>query len=55
MTIAWKGIYPAVTTPFHPDESLDLDTFSRQLDQQILAGVDGIIIGGSLGEASTLS
>ncbi len=55
MTIAWNGIYPAVTTPFHADESLDLKTFAHNLDQQIRAGIDGIIIGGSLGEASTLS
>jgi len=54
MTVAWTGIYPAVTTKFKADESLDLEAFVFNLNAQIEAGIDGIIIGGSLGEASTL-
>lgn len=54
MKIEWKGIYPAVTTKFNADESLDLDAFAFNLNAQIEAGIHGIIIGGSLGEASTL-
>ncbi len=50
----WKGVYPALLTPFHTDESLDGVLFVKNLRAQIDAGVDGVIIGGSLGEASTL-
>ncbi len=55
MHINWEGIYPAVTTKFHEDERLDLKSFALNLEAQIDAGIDGIVLGGSLGEASTLS
>lgn len=55
MTINWNGVYPAVTTPFFENEELDLNTFQHNIEAQINAGVDGIIIGGSLGESSTLT
>ncbi|WP_428655944.1 dihydrodipicolinate synthase family protein [Runella sp.] len=51
----WIGVYPAVTTKFFEDESLDLKTFSYNIDEQIKAGVHGIIVCGSLGENSTLT
>lgn len=51
----WTGVYPAVTTKFFEDETLDLKTFSFNIDEQIKAGVHGIIICGSLGENSTLT
>lgn len=50
----WQGVYPAVTTKFLPDDSLDIPTFQHNLRAQIEAGVDGIVLGGTLGEASTL-
>ncbi|MDZ4703443.1 MAG: hypothetical protein SH848_05915 [Saprospiraceae bacterium] len=31
----WTGVYPAVTTNFFADESLDLDTFSRNIKAQL--------------------
>ena len=51
----WKGIFPALTTPFTVNDELDLAMFGKNLETQISAGVHGIIIGGSLGEASTLT
>ena len=51
----WKGIFPAVTTKFHADESLDLESTSRHLDFQIRNGIHGMVTCGSLGEASTLT
>ena len=54
MTINWQGIFPAVTTKFTDDNKLDLDWFKINLQAQIDAGVDGIILGGTLGEASSL-
>ena len=54
MQIKWEGVYPALTTNFNADDSLDFESFAKNLDAQINAGVDALIIGGSLGEASTL-
>jgi 4-hydroxy-tetrahydrodipicolinate synthase len=54
MNFEWKGIFPAMTTKFTLDDALDFDAFDLNLEAQIEAGVDGIILGGSLGEASTL-
>lgn len=45
---------PAVTTKFTQDDKLDLEMFSLNINAQLEAGVHGIILGGTLGEASTL-
>ena len=55
MSFEWKGVFPALTTPFTKDDALDLPLFEKNLEAQLAAGVHGIIIGGSLGEASTLT
>lgn len=55
MPIQWKGVFPALTTRFTANDQLDLELFEQNLQQQLNAGVNGIILGGSLGEASTLS
>ncbi|WP_234572211.1 dihydrodipicolinate synthase family protein [Rhodohalobacter sp. 614A] len=54
MKVNWKGVYPAITTKFFKDGSIDIDTFKKNINTQVKAGVHGIILGGSLGEASTL-
>lgn len=53
-TSRWKGVYPALTTKFKADFSLDLEAMAKHLEFQIEAGVHGLIILGSLGENSTL-
>lgn len=53
-SVHWKGVYPAMLTPFKEDDSIDMDMYRVNLRAQLEAGVDGIILGGSLGEASTL-
>lgn len=55
MSFEWKGVFPAVLTPFTADDSLDLPMFEKNLQAQLDAGVNGVIIGGSLGEASTIT
>ncbi len=55
MTPNWKGVYPAVTTKFNPHDELDIPLFEKNLQAQLDAGVEGIILGGTLGEASVLS
>lgn len=51
----WKGVFPAVTTKFHADETLDFKEMERCFALQIDAGVDGLIVAGSLGEGPMLS
>lgn len=46
---------PAVTTKFTAEGQLDLVMFEKNIKAQIDAGVNGIILGGTLGEASTLT
>ena len=55
MKPTWKGVYPAVTTAFTKDGALDIPTYQKNIQAQVDAGVDGIIVGGSLGESSTLT
>jgi len=51
----WQGIFPAITTKFHADESIDAEGTARQIDFQIRNGIHGLVTCGSLGEASTLT
>jgi dihydrodipicolinate synthase/N-acetylneuraminate lyase len=51
----WEGVMPAITTQFNQNDQLDLDAFKTNIEAQIGAGVHGIILGGTLGEASTLT
>ncbi|TXE20174.1 dihydrodipicolinate synthase family protein [Psychroflexus gondwanensis] len=55
MSIQWKGVMPAVTTQFTVNDKLDLDLFKINIKAQLDAGVHGIVLGGTLGEASTLT
>ncbi|MDQ0304699.1 dihydrodipicolinate synthase family protein [Ancylobacter polymorphus] len=51
----WQGVYPAVTAKFNEDDTLDHKEMERCFGLQIDAGVDGIIVNGSLGEGPMLS
>lgn len=55
MDIQWNGVMPAVTTKFTDQDTLDLVNFEININAQLEAGVNGIILGGTLGEASTLT
>jgi 1-pyrroline-4-hydroxy-2-carboxylate deaminase len=55
MSLEWKGIFPALTTKFTSSDTLDLALFKKNLDFQLESGVHGIILGGTLGEASVLT
>lgn len=50
----WSGVLPAVTTKFTADDRLDIAEMERCFAFQLEAGVHGLIVAGSLGEASTL-
>lgn len=55
MAHLWTGVFPAVTTKFNADESLDIAGTVNHIKWQLDCGADGIIVCGSLGEASTLT
>lgn len=55
MSIVWKGVFPAVTTKFTDDDELDFAAFDKNIEAQLEAGANGIVLGGTLGEASVLS
>jgi 1-pyrroline-4-hydroxy-2-carboxylate deaminase len=54
MQVNWQGVYPALTTPFTDADSIDYQMFEKNLRAQLDAGVDGVVLGGTLGEASSL-
>jgi len=51
----WRGVIPAITTPFTADGQVDHDFLAKHANQLIDAGCTGIVPLGSLGEAATLS
>jgi 1-pyrroline-4-hydroxy-2-carboxylate deaminase len=51
----WEGVFPAVTTKFKADETIDFDLFGKNVEAQIQAGVNGIVLGGTLGESGVLT
>ncbi|MBK7926843.1 MAG: dihydrodipicolinate synthase family protein [Bryobacterales bacterium] len=51
----WHGVFPALTTQFHADQSLDLAATAWHLEQMIAAGIHGVILLGSVGENTALS
>jgi 1-pyrroline-4-hydroxy-2-carboxylate deaminase len=50
----WTGVFPAVTTQMHQDQSLDLDATAHHFEALIDSGVAGLIVCGSLGENQCL-
>jgi 4-hydroxy-tetrahydrodipicolinate synthase len=54
MANSWRGIYPAATTQFHADQALDLKGTLEHVEKLIAAGMDGLIMLGSVGENTTL-
>jgi 1-pyrroline-4-hydroxy-2-carboxylate deaminase len=52
--VNWRGVFPAVTTQFKADQSLDIPASLAQVDRLLRAGVHGLIMLGSLGENCAL-
>lgn len=50
----WQGVFPAMLTPFTADDRIDFAFLEKNIRAQLDAGAEGLIFGGSLGEASTL-
>ncbi|MFD1586976.1 4-hydroxy-tetrahydrodipicolinate synthase [Halorientalis brevis] len=51
----YTGVFPAMTTPFHDDESIDFETLQDHAQYLEAAGVDGVVPMGTTGESATLS
>ena len=51
----FHGVYPAMTTPFHDDESIDHETLAENARRLEDAGVDGVVPVGTTGESATMS
>jgi len=51
----FTGVFPAMTTPFHDDESIDHDTLRAHARRLEAAGVDGVVPVGTTGESATMT
>ena len=51
----WAGVFPAITTPFTEDLSVDHKALADHVAWMIASGCTGIVALGSLGESQTLS
>jgi 4-hydroxy-tetrahydrodipicolinate synthase len=53
--INWQGVFPAATTQFHADQSLDLANTLQHNEVMIEAGIHGLIMLGTVGENCALT
>lgn len=54
-SVAWQGVFPAVTTQFREDFSVDLEATARVIEALIRDGVSGLILCGTVGENNSLA
>ena len=54
MAVNWRGVFPAVCTQFHADQSLNIPGTLAHIDAMLAAGVHGLVMMGSVGENTTL-
>ncbi|HBY61250.1 MAG TPA: dihydrodipicolinate synthase family protein [Solibacterales bacterium] len=55
MKSLWRGVIPAITTPFREDYSIDYEAFASHCRWMAESGCTGVVIGGSLGEGGSLT
>ncbi len=53
--VTWQGVFPAVTTQFKPDFSLDVTATHRVLTALVRDGAAGLIVCGTVGENCSLT
>lgn len=51
----WKGVFPAITTPFNADLTVDHDALAAHATWMVDSGSTGLVPLGSLGESATLT
>ena len=54
MVRRFGGVMGPMVTPFRSDESLDLEGFETNVRAHVAAGLDGLLVAGSTGEAALL-
>jgi len=54
MHVSWEGVFPAATTQFRPDQSLDIPATMAHIERMIEAGIHGLIMLGTVGENCSL-
>ena len=54
MSVDWQGVFPASTTQFHSDQSVDMKATLAHLDAMLDAGIEGLIMLGTVGENCSL-
>ena len=54
MKPTWRGVFPAITTQFHGDCSLNIEGTARHLEAMIQAGIHGVVLLGTVGENTAL-
>ncbi len=54
MKVTWEGVFPAITTQFRADQSLDLAATAKHLDALMQAGIHGVVLLGTVGENTAL-
>jgi 4-hydroxy-tetrahydrodipicolinate synthase len=55
MNVNWQGVFPAISTQFNEDGSINYESNARMLEDLIRDGIDGIIALGTIGENASLS
>jgi len=50
----WSGVFPAATTQFNTDLSIDVDASQKVLDALVRDGVHGLVVLGTCGENNSL-
>ena len=50
----FKGVGTALITPFKPDQSVDLDSLRKIINQQLDGGVDALVVLGTTGESPVI-
>lgn len=55
MKMQWRGVMPAITTPFRQDLTIDYEFLAKHVRWLVENGCTGIVALGSLGEGATLT
>lgn len=53
--VSWQGVFPAVTTQFRDDLSLDIDATAKVIEGLVRDGVSGLVVCGTVGENTSLT
>lgn len=54
-TVSWNGVFPAVTTQFKDDFSVDIEATHKVIANLVRDGVSGLVVCGTVGENTSLT